>query len=103
MGEREDTEGEGWPAKEVMEMVHGATVMNRNCSCVYAGERGDLRKQKVCEFEGKAKSKSLARWNYALMTKSSGETVSTDVCPQSQPSSVEGLPGRIHLVTTLLS
>lgn len=64
-----------------MEIVHGATVTNRNCSCVYVGERGYLRNRKVCEFEGKAKNKSLARWNYTLMTESSGKTVSTDPCP----------------------
>lgn len=102
MRERTEERGEGRPANEAMKMVHGATIMNRNCSCVCAGERGCLRNQKVCEFEGKAINKSLARWNYALMMKSSGKTMSTDLCPQSQQGSVEGLPGRTHLVTTVV-
>jgi len=73
-----------------MDIVHGATAMNRNCSCVRVGERGYLRNWKVCEFEGKAKSKSLARWNYALMTKSSGKTVSTDLCPSQNRARSRG-------------
>lgn len=45
------------------------------------GERGYLRNGKVCDFEGEAKSKSLASWDKAVMTKSSGKVASADLCP----------------------